>query len=107
MKQSRLILCCVRGTPLLHLARVRGIGLKPSLLWKNRWLLLAGIRFFLGLRQLEGIDVGRIEREYGVSLEARFARLRSAGLIEREGSLVRLAPGRVSVANEVFVELMK
>jgi putative oxygen-independent coproporphyrinogen III oxidase len=62
---------------------------------------------FLGLRQLEGIDVARIEREYGVSLESRFARLTSAGLIEREGSLVRLAPGRVSVSNEVFVELMK
>jgi oxygen-independent coproporphyrinogen-3 oxidase len=62
---------------------------------------------FLGLRQLEGIDVGRIEREYGVSLESRFARLSSAGLIEREGSLVRLAAGRVSVSNEVFVELMK
>ena len=62
---------------------------------------------FLGLRRLEGIDVGRIEREYGVSLDSRFARLTSAGLIEREGSLVRLAPGRVSVSNEVFVELMK
>ena len=62
---------------------------------------------FLGLRQLAGIDLGRIEREYGVSLESRFARLRSAGLIERAGSLVRLAPGRVSVSNEVFVELMK
>lgn len=62
---------------------------------------------FLGLRQLEGIDVGRIEREYGVSLDSRFARLTSAGLIEREGSLVRLAPGRVSVSNEVFVELMR
>jgi len=62
---------------------------------------------FLGLRQLEGIDVGRIEREYGVSLDSRFERLTSAGLIEREGSLVRLAAGRVSVSNEVFVELMK
>ncbi len=62
---------------------------------------------FLGLRQLEGIDIGRIEREYGVSLDSRFARLSSAGLIEREGSLVRLAPGRMSVSNEVFVELMK
>jgi oxygen-independent coproporphyrinogen III oxidase len=62
---------------------------------------------FLGLRQLSGIDVARIEREYGVSLDSRFARLTSAGLIEREGSLVRLAPGRVSVSNEVFVELMK
>jgi coproporphyrinogen III oxidase-like Fe-S oxidoreductase len=62
---------------------------------------------FLGLRQLEGIDVARIEREYGVSLDSRFARLSSAGLIQRAGSVVRLAPGRVSVSNEVFVELMK
>jgi oxygen-independent coproporphyrinogen-3 oxidase len=62
---------------------------------------------FLGLRQLEGIDVGRIEREYGISLDSRFERLRSAGLIEREGNLVRLAAGRVSVSNEVFVELMR
>src|SRR5713226_6726154 len=62
---------------------------------------------FLGLRQLVGIDVARIEREYGVSLESRFARLSSAGLIQRAGSVVRLAPGRVSVSNEVFVELMR
>src|SRR6266481_5750535 len=62
---------------------------------------------FLGLRQLDGIDVGRIEREYGVELASRFDPLASAGLVEREGSVVRLAPGRVSVSNEVFVELMK
>jgi putative oxygen-independent coproporphyrinogen III oxidase len=62
---------------------------------------------FLGLRQLRGIDVGRIEREYGVNLASRFDPLASAGLVEREGSVVRLAPGRVSVSNEVFVELMK
>src|SRR5216684_598499 len=62
---------------------------------------------FLGLRQLEGIDVARIEREYGVSLDSRFARLTSAGLIEREGSVARLAPERISASNEVFVELMK
>jgi oxygen-independent coproporphyrinogen-3 oxidase len=62
---------------------------------------------FLGLRQLEGIDVARIEREYGVKLASRFDPLASAGLVEREGSVVRLAPGKVSVSNEVFVELMK
>jgi oxygen-independent coproporphyrinogen III oxidase len=62
---------------------------------------------FLGLRQLDGIDLGRIERNYGVGLESRFTRLASAGLVERAGSMVRLAPARLSVANEVFVELMK
>jgi putative oxygen-independent coproporphyrinogen III oxidase len=62
---------------------------------------------FLGLRQLEGIDIERIEREYGVSLDSRFERLTTAGLVERDGSLVRLSPGRVSVSNEVFVELLR
>jgi oxygen-independent coproporphyrinogen-3 oxidase len=62
---------------------------------------------FLGLRQLDGIDVGRIEREYGVTLAARFDPLASAGLVERDGNSVRLAAGRLSVSNEVFVELMK
>src|SRR5579872_2029415 len=62
---------------------------------------------FLGLRKLDGIDVGLIERRYGVAVESRFERLMKAGLIEREGSWVRLAPGKLSVANEVFVELMK
>jgi putative oxygen-independent coproporphyrinogen III oxidase len=62
---------------------------------------------FLGLRQLRGIDLGRIQREYGVELGERFARLDASGLIERDGELVRLAPGKISVSNEVFVELMR
>jgi oxygen-independent coproporphyrinogen-3 oxidase len=62
---------------------------------------------FLGLRQLEGIDVARIERAYGVTLAPRFDLLATAGFVEREGSVVRLAPGRLNVSNEVFVELMK
>jgi oxygen-independent coproporphyrinogen-3 oxidase len=62
---------------------------------------------FLGLRQLDGIDVRRIEREYGVALGTRFEPLESAGLVMREGDVVRLAPARLSVSNEVFVELMK
>jgi oxygen-independent coproporphyrinogen III oxidase len=62
---------------------------------------------FLGLRQLDGIDVSRIEREYGVTLAGRFDPLASAGLVERRGDTVRLAPARLSVSNEVFVGLMR
>jgi oxygen-independent coproporphyrinogen-3 oxidase len=62
---------------------------------------------FLGLRQLDGIDVGRIEREYGVTLGERFEPLTSAGLIERKDNIVRLAPKRLSVSNEAFVELLR
>jgi oxygen-independent coproporphyrinogen-3 oxidase len=62
---------------------------------------------FLGLRQLDGIDVARIELEYGVALGARIEPLESAGLVERDGNLLRLAPGKVSISNEVFVELMR
>jgi oxygen-independent coproporphyrinogen-3 oxidase len=62
---------------------------------------------FLGLRQLDGIDVARIEREYEVALGTRFGPLESAGLVERTGDVVRLAPARLSVSNEVFVELMR
>jgi putative oxygen-independent coproporphyrinogen III oxidase len=62
---------------------------------------------FLGLRQLDGIDLAQIEREYGVSLGRRFEPLASAGLVERAGNVVRLAADRLSVSNEVFVELMR
>jgi oxygen-independent coproporphyrinogen-3 oxidase len=62
---------------------------------------------FLGLRQLDGIDVAQIEREYGVMLAPRFVPLASAGLVERSGSVVRLAPAYLSVSNEVFVELLR
>jgi oxygen-independent coproporphyrinogen III oxidase len=62
---------------------------------------------FLGLRQLDGIDISRIEREYDVKLAARFEPLASAGLVERDGNVVRLVPARLSISNEVFVELMR
>jgi len=61
---------------------------------------------FLGLRQLEGIDLARIEREYGVELAGRIAPLRSQGLVELVGSRLRLAPDRLTISNEVFVELL-
>ncbi|HMD07962.1 MAG TPA: radical SAM family heme chaperone HemW [Candidatus Acidoferrum sp.] len=62
---------------------------------------------FLGLRQLDGIDVGRIEREYGVALGGRIEPLRNAGLLERDGDILRLAENKLSVSNEVFVGLMR
>jgi oxygen-independent coproporphyrinogen III oxidase len=62
---------------------------------------------FLGLRQLDGIDVSKIEREYSVQLASRFDPLAKLGLLERSGNVVRLAPRKLSVSNEVFVELMR
>jgi oxygen-independent coproporphyrinogen-3 oxidase len=61
---------------------------------------------FLGLRQLAGIDFGRIEKAYGVSLRERIAGLAAAGFVEMEGTRARLAPAKLALANEVFVELM-
>lgn len=61
---------------------------------------------FLGLRQLAGIDIGRIEKQYGVNLASRFSPLFAQGLVEREGPRVRLAPSRLTVSNEVFVALL-
>jgi oxygen-independent coproporphyrinogen-3 oxidase len=62
---------------------------------------------FLGLRQLDGIDVSKIEREYSVQLASRFDPLAKLGWLERSGNVVRLAPRKLSVSNEVFVELMR
>jgi oxygen-independent coproporphyrinogen-3 oxidase len=69
--------------------------------------------FFLGLRKLEGIDLARIERESGASLQNRMAELRkrvtemaSQGLVEFDGARLRLAPDRLTVSNEVLVELL-
>ena len=62
---------------------------------------------FLGLRQLDGIDVSQIEKDYAVKLTSRFDPLASSGLLEWNGSVVRLAPSRLSVSNEVFVELLR
>ena len=61
---------------------------------------------FLGLRQLEGIDLARIETQYNVELGTRIDELRAQGLVERIGTRVRLAPKRLTVSNEVFVVLL-
>ena len=61
---------------------------------------------FLGLRQLDGVDLERIEREYHVDLRNRIAPLAEQGLLQLSGARLRLAPHRWSVSNNVFVELL-
>ncbi|MFZ0638115.1 MAG: radical SAM family heme chaperone HemW [Candidatus Acidiferrales bacterium] len=62
--------------------------------------------FFLGLRELAGIDLARIEREYGASMSGRVAKLISSGLLERDGDRIRLNAEKLTISNEAFVELM-
>lgn len=62
--------------------------------------------FFLGLRELAGIDLARIEREYGASMDARVTKLIGSGLLERDGDRIRLNAERLTISNEAFVELM-
>jgi oxygen-independent coproporphyrinogen-3 oxidase len=69
--------------------------------------------FFVGLRLLKGIDIEPIERDLARELPARMAKIReqlerleSLGFIEREGSRIRLAPERLTVSNEVFLQLL-
>ena len=61
---------------------------------------------FLGLRQLGGIDLSRIESEYGANLQPRVEELRALGLVEWNGTRLRLSPDRLTVSNEVFVNLL-
>ncbi len=61
---------------------------------------------FLGLRQLAGVDFSAIEAKYGTHLAPRIEILRAQGLVERDGDTLRLAPGRLTVSNEVFVQLL-
>jgi oxygen-independent coproporphyrinogen-3 oxidase len=62
---------------------------------------------FLGLRQLAGIDLDGIELKYGTRLRPRMQGLLEQGLVEWDGPRLRLAPGRLTVSNEVFVHLLE
>ncbi len=61
---------------------------------------------FLGLRLVDGIDVPAIEKRYNIELRDRVAGLVEQGLVEWQGSRLRLVPGRLTISNEVFVELL-
>jgi oxygen-independent coproporphyrinogen III oxidase len=62
---------------------------------------------FLGLRQLSGINLNRIELQYGVNLADKVQRLTSAGMLEQQGDVFRLAPSKLNVSNEILIELLR
>jgi oxygen-independent coproporphyrinogen III oxidase len=63
--------------------------------------------FFLGLRQLSGIELARIEREYGVSVGDKIGELAPRGMVEKDGDLLRIPAAKLSVSNEIIVELLR
>jgi len=61
---------------------------------------------FLGLRQLDGIDLAEMESSRRSELVDRIEALCEQGLVEVNGSRLRLAKDKLTVSNEVFVSLM-
>jgi len=61
---------------------------------------------FLGLRQLDGIDLASMGQERREELSERIEALREQGLVELNGSRLRLARAKLTVSNEVFVSLL-
>jgi len=62
---------------------------------------------FLGLRQLGGINLTRIESQYGIDLKEKAHRLASSGHLEYLGDTLRLAPTKLNISNEILVELLR
>jgi oxygen-independent coproporphyrinogen-3 oxidase len=65
---------------------------------------------FLGLRMNQGVDVEALRAEFGEALVqgavAALSDVEEAGLVEREGSRVRLTARGRMVSNEVFSRLL-
>lgn len=65
---------------------------------------------FLGLRLLEGVDLGEHERRYGVRVTQRYRegieRLLDAGLIGLSDDRLRISRAGLVLANEVFTEFI-
>ncbi|MGH9731510.1 MAG: radical SAM family heme chaperone HemW [Candidatus Acidiferrales bacterium] len=61
---------------------------------------------FLGLRQLAGIDLARIQRDYAADLSVRVNKLLDDGLLERDGDTIRLNAAKLTISNEAFVDLL-
>jgi oxygen-independent coproporphyrinogen III oxidase len=61
---------------------------------------------FLGLRQLAGINLALIQKQYGINLASKVDRLSSAGLLEHYGDTLRLSPAKLNISNEILTELL-
>ncbi|HVB86557.1 MAG TPA: radical SAM family heme chaperone HemW [Candidatus Dormibacteraeota bacterium] len=70
---------------------------------------------FLGLRQLRGADFARIEKEYSVEpvlrdrlamLRLRIETLQSHGMLEFDGTFVRIPPEKLTISSEILLELL-
>jgi oxygen-independent coproporphyrinogen-3 oxidase len=73
--------------------------------------------FFLGLRQLDGIDLARIERDYAspsangarerfAAIRRQIDSLRAQSLLDLEGSRLRLAPKHLTISSSILAELL-
>jgi putative oxygen-independent coproporphyrinogen III oxidase len=70
---------------------------------------------FLGLRQLSGADFARIERQYAIeeplrdrlaTLRQRIETLQSHGLLEFDGTFVRIPASKLTISTEILSELL-
>jgi len=66
--------------------------------------------FFLGLRMLEGVDLAAFAAEFGIPAEKAFPhvleRLTAAGMLCREGEMLRLTGRGLMLANRVLAEFV-
>lgn len=70
---------------------------------------------FLGLRQLRGADFARIESEYSneeplrdrlLTLRQRIETLQTHGMLEFDGTFVRIPPEKLTISSEILLELL-
>lgn len=70
---------------------------------------------FLGLRQLRGADFARIEREYSkeellrdrlLTLRQRIETLQTHGMLDFDGTFVRIRPEKLTISSEIMLELL-
>ncbi|MGH9563029.1 MAG: radical SAM family heme chaperone HemW, partial [Terracidiphilus sp.] len=70
---------------------------------------------FLGLRQLRGADFARIELEYSkeeplrdrlLTLRQRIETLQTHGMLEFDGTFVRIPPEKLTISSEILLELL-